>query len=70
MKQNYGTGEVSVLSSGWFQPERGHKGHYLLDLMDYKTPDESYYNMIVDEEIMANVDEEVTLVNDEQHPNW
>ena len=31
MKQNYGTMQVSVLGLPWFQPECGHKGHYLLD---------------------------------------
>ena len=42
MKQNFGTGQISVLDLPWCQLERGHKGHYFLDLLDYKTPCESH----------------------------
>ena len=38
--------------------------------MEYETPDETYYNVRVDEEILASVDEETILVNDERHPTW
>ena len=32
MKQDY---ENGMLNSDWFKPDRGVRGHYLLDLMDY-----------------------------------
>ena len=70
MKQNYGTGQVSVLGLPWFQPERGHKGHYLLDLLEYKTPEENYCMVSIDEEVLQAVDAEVQMVSDERHLEW
>ena len=63
MKQNFGTGEVSVAGSKWFQPERGHKGHYMLNLFDYKEED--------DENWVHCVSEEGTKFwDDERNPAW
>ena len=70
MKQNYGTGQVSVLGLPWFQPERGHKGHYLLDLLEYKTTEEKYCMVSIDEEVLQAVDAEVQMVSDERHLEW
>ena len=39
VKQNYSNGAMSVMNSEWFQPERGQKGHYMLNLLDYTNGD-------------------------------
>ena len=62
VKQNYGNGTMSVMNSEWFQPERGQKGHYMLNLLDYANDemDKSY----------AIVDDEVLEYDMEIHPEW
>ena len=35
VKQDCGEGKMKVLDSEWFQPKRGRKGHYILDIFDF-----------------------------------
>ena len=35
MKQDYASGKIRIGESLWFEPLRGKKGHYLLNLMEY-----------------------------------
>lgn len=54
MKQNFGTGEISIGGSGWFQPERGQKGHYMLNLLEYHLNTEEGNYAIVNDEMPNN----------------
>ena len=51
VNQNYGNGTMSVMDSEWFQPERGQKGHYMLNLLVYVTDEVDKNYAIVDEDV-------------------
>ena len=51
VKQDFGEGKMRVLESDWFQPKRGRKGHYILDIFDFEPDVEmvNYVSVTVDE---------------------
>ena len=51
VNQNYGNGTMSVMDSEWFQPERGQKGHYMLNLLVYVTDEVDKNYAIVDDDV-------------------
>ena len=51
MKQDYASGNMKVDRSEWFQPSRGQKGHYVLNLLEYHE-DEQEMNYIMEEEVL------------------
>eukprot|EP00435_Cladocopium_sp_Y103_P062760 s366_g24.t1 len=70
MKQNFGTGQVSVAGSDWFQPERGHKGYYLQNLFEYNLPEETYVVDCFYEEVLNTVEDGRALIDEERHTEW
>ena len=51
VNQNYGNGTMSVMDSEWFQPERGQKGHYMLNLLVYVNDEVDKNYAIVDDDV-------------------
>lgn len=51
VKQNYGNGTMSVMDSEWFQPERGPKGHYMLNLLVYVNDEADKNYAILDDDV-------------------
>ena len=51
VKQDYASGNMKVAQSEWFQPSRGQKGHYVLNLLEYHE-DEQEMNYIMEEEVL------------------
>ncbi len=51
VKQDFGEGKMKVMESEWFQPRRGRKGHYILDIFDFEKDAEmvNYVTLKADE---------------------
>ena len=50
VKQDYATGSMKVAQSEWFNPSRGKKGHYVLNLLDYESAEQNDPMLFVLEE--------------------
>ena len=54
VKQDFGEGKMKVMESEWFQPRRGRKGHYILDIFDFEENDDMVnYVTLKTDEVMA-----------------
>ena len=54
VKQDFGEGRMKVLESEWFQPKRGRKGHYILDIFDFeKNMEIVNYVTLAEDEVLA-----------------
>lgn len=58
VKQDFGEGKMKVLDSEWFQPGRGRKGHYILDIFDFDDDADmvNYVNVAADEVLAEKED--------------
>ena len=69
VKQDYENETLKVMNSEWFKPDRGIRGHYLLDLMDYGSSRGEHVNLLEEELVNLEV-EGLKLVEEAFDDPW
>ena len=65
VQQDYEKGMLRIMNSDWFKPERGRKGHYIVNLFENNTMDET--SLV--EEALA-IPEEIQVIMREETTCW
>ena len=69
VKQDYENETLKVMNSEWFKPDRGIRGHYFLDLMDYGSSRGEHVNLLEEELVNLEV-EGLKLVEEAFDDPW